>query len=211
MKEILDGIFIWSRLSEPHGYDFNGYLLRHEDGNLVIDPVEPEPADLDQLAKQGVKTILITNRNHSRAANKVRGATGAHTVIHRADADHAIKQGCIVDEAMSVGETWGPLAVLPAKGKSPGEVALYWPARKLLYFGDAAVGNPPGRLSLLPEAKLDDPAQLRESLRSLLASVDFDSLLLGDGVPILSGAKAALAALVETFPKDEDVRPAVEQ
>ena len=201
MREILDGIFTWSRLSEPHGYDFNGYFLRHESGNVVVDPVEPEPADLDWLADEGVRHILLTNRNHSRGANSVRKATGAQTLIHRSDAAHAQEQGCIVDEAISSGEVFGPLQVVPAKGKSPGEVALYWPERGILILGDAAVGNPPGALSLLPEDKLDEPARLHESLRRLL-EIDFDCLLLGDGVPILRGAKAKLAELVESFPED---------
>ena len=201
MREIVEGVFTWSRFAEPQGYDFNGYFVSHESGNLVIDPVEPEAADLEQMAKAGVAAILITNRNHSRAANQVREVTGAKTAIHASDAGHAQKQGCVVDEAFSIGESWGPLLVVPAAGKSPGEVALFWAERRLLLVGDAVIGNPPGRLSLLPEEKLDDPAELRQSLRTLL-QVDFDSILPGDGVPILSGAKQALQDLVARFPPD---------
>ncbi len=92
----------------------------------------------------------------------------------------------------------GPLVVMPADGKSPGEVALHCPTRQSLFVGDAAIGNPPGRCSLLPEEKLDDPARLRESLRDLLA-LNFDCLLVGDGTPILEGAKAQLEDLVASF------------
>ncbi len=74
MREIVDGLYTWSRMSEPHGYHFNGYFLRHSAGNLVIDPVEPEASVLERLAAEGVARILITNRNHSRAANKLREA-----------------------------------------------------------------------------------------------------------------------------------------
>ena len=42
------------------------------------------------------------------------------------------------------------LTVVAAPGKSPGEVALHWPERRLIVVGDACVGNPPGELSLLP-------------------------------------------------------------
>lgn len=201
MREILDEIFIWSRLVEPQGYDFNGYFIHHPNGNLVVDPVEPDPDDLETMAEQGVARILITNRNHSRAANRLREETGALTAIHPSDADHARSQGCLVDEAFSVGETIGPLMVLPADGKSPGEVTFYWRDRGILFLGDAAIGNPPGRCSLLPEAKLDNPARLRASLRALL-EVDFDALLFGDGTPILSNAKARLEELVAGFPED---------
>ncbi len=201
MREILGDIFIWSRLAEPQGYNFNGYFIHHPNGNLVIDPVEPDPDDLETLAEQGAAHILITNRNHARAANRVREKTGALTAIHPSDADHARSQGCLVDEAFCVGEVIGPLMVLPADGKSPGEVALYWPERSLLFLGDAAIGNPPGRCSVLPEAKLDNPARLRASLRTLLG-LDFDALLFGDGTPILSDAKARLEELVASFPED---------
>ena len=66
-------------------------------------------------------------------------------------------------------------------------------------MGDVAIGNPPGRCSPLPEEKLVDPMRLRESLRELL-ELDFDCLLVGDGTPILEGAKAQLEDLVTSFP-----------
>jgi glyoxylase-like metal-dependent hydrolase (beta-lactamase superfamily II) len=78
-----------------------------------------------------------------------------------------------------VSEKIGALVAVGVPGKSPGEVAFYWPERKLLIVGDAVVGNPPGRLSLLREKVMDDPARLRESVRRLLA-LDFDALLVGD-------------------------------
>ena len=45
---------------------------------------------------------------------------------------------------------------------------------------------------------MDDPPRLRESVRNLLA-IDFDTLLVGDGVSILSGARDRLSELVVTF------------
>ncbi|HEX7229119.1 MAG TPA: hypothetical protein VF452_01905, partial [Candidatus Binatia bacterium] len=77
MREILTGIFTWPWFSEPHGYNFNGHLVQHPAGNLCIDPVEPADQDLAEIERQGVARILITNRNHSRAANKIRARTGA--------------------------------------------------------------------------------------------------------------------------------------
>lgn len=41
MQEFLPGVLTWPWFSEPHGYDFNGTLVLHEEGNLCIDPVEP--------------------------------------------------------------------------------------------------------------------------------------------------------------------------
>jgi glyoxylase-like metal-dependent hydrolase (beta-lactamase superfamily II) len=199
MQEILKDIFTWSWFSEPHGYDFNGYLIRDAEAHVCIDPVQPTDEVLDQLEHAGAAVIVLTNRNHSRAANAVRARTGAMTLIHPDDAEHARGQGTIIDGQLRVGERIGPLTVVAAPGKSPGEVALHWAERRLLFVGDAVVGNPPGRCGLLREKVMDDPPRLRASVRRLL-ELDFDALLFGDGAPIISDAKLRLTELVETFP-----------
>jgi glyoxylase-like metal-dependent hydrolase (beta-lactamase superfamily II) len=198
MREILTDIFTWPWFSEPHGYNFNGHFIRHADGNLCVDPVEPGDEDLAELARQGVARILITNRNHSRAANKIRARTGARTAIHAADAPHARSEGAELNDELKVGDNVGPFVVVGAPGKSPGEIVLHWPERKILLVGDAVVGDPPGRCKLLPDKVVDDPPRLRESARGLLA-LDFDTLLVGDGVPILQSAKERLRELIQTF------------
>ena len=198
MREILSDIFTWPWFSQPHGYNFNGHLVRHAEGNLCIDPVEPDEEVVDEMARLGVAQILLTNRNHSRAANTVRRHTGARTAIHPDDAAHARSQGAELDDELSTEDKIGPLVVISVPGKSPGEVAFHWPERRLLIVGDAVIGNPPGRCGLLREAVMDDPLQLRESVRNLL-DLDFDTLLVGDGEPILEGAKVKLEELVERF------------
>ena len=200
MREIVTGIFTWPWFSEPHGYNFNGHLIRHAGGNLCIDPVEPTEEALEELARLGVNRILLTNRNHSRAANRVRARTGARTAIHPDDAAHARGQGAELDDEMRAGEKVGPLVVVGVPGKSSGEVAFHWPDRKLLIVGDAVIGNPPGWCGLLPDRVMDNPPRLRASVRALL-TLDFDTLLPGDGEPILKGAKERLKELVDTFPK----------
>jgi len=198
MREILTDIFTWPWFSEPHGYNFNGHFIRHAGRNLCVDPVEPSEEDLAELARQGVARILITNRNHSRAANKIRARTGARTAIHPADAPHARKEGAQLDDELNPGDKAGPFVVIDSPGKSLGEVVLHWPERRILLVGDAVVGDPPGRCKLLPDKVVDDPPRLRDSARGLLA-LDFDILLVGDGVPILQSAKERLRELVDTF------------
>jgi glyoxylase-like metal-dependent hydrolase (beta-lactamase superfamily II) len=198
MREVLPGIFTWAWFSAPHNYDFNGYLLTLPEGNVCIDPVETPPEVLAELARHGVARILLSNRNHVRDANRVRSRTGARTAIHPADAAYARAQGAEIDDELAVGERVGPLSVVAVSGKSPGEVAFHWPARRILIVGDSVVGNPAGQCGLLRDKVMDDPAQLRASVRRLL-DLDFDALLVGDGVPILNGAKDRLRALVDTF------------
>jgi glyoxylase-like metal-dependent hydrolase (beta-lactamase superfamily II) len=199
MDEIVTDVFTWAWFSEPHGYDFNGHLVRHVDGNLCIDPVQPNDACLAEIARMGAMKILLTNRNHSRAANLVRERTGARTLIHPDDAAHARSQGAEIDGPLTVGETVGPFTIVAVPGKSPGEVAFHWPERKLLIVGDAVIGNPPRHCGLLREKVMDDPARLRQSVRRLL-DLDFDVLLFGDGASILHDAKVRLKELIETFP-----------
>jgi len=199
MREIVDGVCTWSWHSEPHGYDFNGWLVRHPSGNLCIDPVELDASTLAALAAEGVARIVVTNRNHVRRAEVVRERTGAPIAIHPDDAAHARGQGATIAGTLRPGETVGPFTIVGVPGKSPGEVALHWPARRLLVVGDAVIGNPPGRLSLLREKVMDDPARLRASVCAL-AALDLDVLLVGDGVPLLHEAGARLRELIASFP-----------
>jgi glyoxylase-like metal-dependent hydrolase (beta-lactamase superfamily II) len=200
METILGDAFTWSWFSEPHGYNFNSLLIPRPDGNICIDPVEPNDEVLSELARIGVNRILLTNRNHLRAANKVRERTGARSYIHPEDAAYAKGQGGVLDGELREGETIGPLKVVSVSGKSPGEVAFLWPDRKTLIVGDAVIGNPPGYLSLLRERVMDDPARLRRSVQQLLA-LDFDTILVGDGVSIIGSAKQRLQELVDSFSK----------
>jgi len=198
METIADGIRTWPWFSAPHGYNFNGMLIVHSEGNICIDPVEANAADLDEIVRARPARVLLTNRNHVRAANRVRELTGARVAIHPADAAYARNQGAIIDADLVAGERVGPLSVVAVPGKSPGEIALHWPERRMLIVGDAVIGNPPGRCSLPREQVMDDPALLRQSVRKLL-DLDFDALLVGDGVSIMRGARDRLRELVATF------------
>ncbi len=201
MHEFLPGVLSWSWFLEPHGYDFNGTLFLNVEGNLCVDPVDPTEEVLDHFAKEGVAQILITNRNHTRAADRVRKHTGARVAIHPADAAYARDQGTAIDAELEVGERVGPFTVVGVPGKSPGEIALHDPARRLLVVGDAVIGNPPGQLTLLHERVMDDPARLRASVQSLL-ELDVDALIVGDGVSIREGGRDRLRELVARFPTD---------
>ena len=129
----------------------------------------------------------------------MRALSDAQTAIHGSDAEHAKNEGTELDDTLEVGERVGPLEVIDAAGKSPGEVAFFWRERRILVVGDAVIGTPSGRCGLLPDRVKDDPAHLRGSVRKFL-DLDFDTLLVGDGEPILEGAKAKLEELIATFP-----------
>jgi hypothetical protein len=82
MGEIVADVFTWAWFSEPHGYDFNGHLLRHAERNLCIDPVQPTDACLAEIVRMGTMKILLTNRNHSRGCQsgaRPHGRQDAHS------------------------------------------------------------------------------------------------------------------------------------
>jgi glyoxylase-like metal-dependent hydrolase (beta-lactamase superfamily II) len=199
MREILPGIFTWPWFSQRHGYDFNGYFVKGASGNVCIDPVEMDENVLADLAREGVARIVLTNRNHFRAAAKVKERTGAKVAIHSADAQFARERGTPIDSDLAHGSRVGPFTVVDAHGKSPGEVALHWPERHILVVGDACVGKTPGECALLPDVVIEDKPALCASLRRL-AALDFDTLLLGDGHSVLEGGKKALERLVARLP-----------
>jgi len=199
MREILEGIFTWPWFSQRHGYDFNGYLVKAGSGNVCIDPVEMHENVLADLAREGVARIVLTNRNHFRAAAKVKERTGAKVAIHPADAQFARERGTPIDLDLGHGSQVGPFTVVDAHGKSPGEIALHWPERRILVVGDACVGKTPGECALLPDVVIDDKPALCASLRRL-CGLDFDALLLGDGHSVLEGGKNALERLVARLP-----------
>src|SRR5258708_15842575 len=201
MREILPDVLTWPWFSEKNGYDFNGYLFLDAGGNIAVGPVLMADAVLAELGRIGVRHIVLTNRNHFRDAARLREASGGTGPAHAADAVFVREKGVPVDGAIEPGARLGPFAVLDAHGKSPGEIALYDEARRLLVVGDACVGKPSGALSLLPQAVIDDPTALRRSLAHLLRDVHFDALLPGDGAPILQAAHGALRALFSTFPE----------
>ncbi len=198
MREILPGILTWPWFSARHGYDFNGWLLRHPQGNLCIDPAEMSNEVLEEISAEGVARVLLTNRNHFRASMRVKERTGARIAIHPKDAAFAREKGTTVDDELRPGDRVGPLVVVDAQGKSPGEVALHWPERRILFVGDACVGKPPGECALLPDAVIDDKRALIESLRRL-AMLEFDALLLGDGAPVLEAGRSALKRLLASL------------
>ena len=111
----------------------------------------------------------------------------------------ALRRLAAIDAELQTGARVGPFTVVAVPGKSPGEVALHCPRRRLLIVGDALIGNPPGKLSLLRERVMDDPPRLRASVAALVP-LDLETILVGDGVSVLRDAGARLRELVATFP-----------
>jgi len=193
MIRLLDGVYSWSWFSPEKRFNFNGHILKTQHGTVIVDPVALTKDDLAYIEAAGLKpdALVITNRNHLREREAVRDRWEIPTILHDLEAESAdVRPDWNVEDGDDV---YG-LKVVHVPGKSPGEIALFWPERRLLLAGDALIA-PYGKVKTVPEEKMDDPSLLKRSLARLKA-LDFDALLVGDGDPILSGAKAAAGTLL---------------
>ena len=199
MNEIVKDVYIWSVFSEEKKLNFNGYFIPTQHplfGNVVIDPPLVSDLDLAQMETLGsVQQILITNRNHIRWSNELREKFNAEIRMNSADAQ---SEDMISDHNFGDGDMLAGFlkAVVIPDNKSPGETALYWEEKKILFLGDALIGKPPGEVSLLPPEKYADIEKARAGIK-VLDPLNFNSVLMGDGEPILTGGKKAIVRFLD--------------
>jgi len=189
--------WMWSAWQPDRGMCFNSYLFERAGGLVAVDPLPLDDDSLAQIERMGgVRAIVLTNRDHRRAAKALRERFGSAVLAHQPEAkvfDIAI------DETFEDGaEVFpGAFAIALPGGKTPGEVALHFPGTRAALIGDAVIGTPAGNLSFLPDEKLESREALALALRRLWG-LQLEALLLCDGQPILSGADDVLGKLLET-------------
>lgn len=197
MKQLLPGIWQWSWFSQEKQLDFNGHLLSIGEHRVLIDPPLLTAEDMAQVKKGGqVDYILLTNRDHEREAAAYQREFGCQLMLSDADAPQMTIKA---DKTYKDGELLpGGIWVIHLKDqKSPGESAMFiQQGRGILIVGDALIGKPPGSLAMLSTEKYADAGRAREGLRRLL-KYNFDTILVGDGTSILSGAKQAVERAVQ--------------
>lgn len=192
MKQLLPGIWQWSWFSEEKKLDFNGLLLTVGEHHVLVDPPPMTADTMAQIRTGGqVDYILITNRDHAREAVTYQKEFRCQVLVPEVDAPQMeIK----ADKTYQDGELLpGGIWIVHLKDqKSPGECALFLQQGKgVMIVGDALIGKTPGTLAMLPAEKYADVAKAREGLRRLL-NYNFDTILVGDGSSIMTGAKQAV-------------------
>lgn len=196
MKQLLPGIWQWSWFSEEKQLDFNGLFLLVGDHKILVDP-PPLTAEASTVIRRNgpVDYIIVTNRDHAREAATCQVEFRCQLLVPDADAAQmeVAPTRTFRDGELLPGGIW--VVQLNAQ-KSPGESALFiQQGRGVLIVGDALIGKPAGAVSLLPADKYADAGKAKEGLRRLL-KYQFDSLLVGDGVSILTGAKQRVEQLL---------------
>jgi glyoxylase-like metal-dependent hydrolase (beta-lactamase superfamily II) len=198
MKNLLPGIWQWSWFSEEKQLDFNGLFLTVGEHKILIDPPLMTGDASSLILRNGpIDYIIVTNRDHAREAVRYQGEFRCHLYVPEADAAQMDLKPTktFKDGELLTGGIW----VIQLKDqKSPGESALFIQQGKgVLIVGDALIGKPSGSVSPLPAEKYADMGKAREGLRRLL-KYNFDSLLVGDGVSVLTGAKQVVERLLQS-------------
>ena len=191
MDEILKDVYTWSVYSEEKKLNFNGYFIVSQHplfGNVIIDPPQASDSDLEQMESLGfVQHIIITNRDHIRRSEEFQQKFCADIHINTNDITGS---AMVSDRNFNHGDMIAGFlqAVVIPDNKSPGETALFWADREILFLGDALIGKPPGIVTLLPEEKYDDIVKAKAGIR-ILQNLECKHLLLGDGQSILRKGK----------------------
>ncbi|MBI4249437.1 MAG: hypothetical protein HY611_08030 [Elusimicrobia bacterium] len=197
LTQVTEGVWRWKWFSDEKRMHFNGFCLGLRDGLVLVDPAyagEETWREIENLGRPG--HILLTNKDHERASDELRQRYKIPVWIHEADAPllSAPPERTFQDGAL----LWGELETIRFRAlKSPGECAFLWKERKILIVGDAVTGHPAGSIGLVKK-HLGRAAVLEEIKK--LPALDFDTLLVGDGEPFLSGGKQALKTFLESRP-----------
>ncbi len=190
-------LYGWSRFDETRNIDFHSLLWVHEGGNVLVDPLPITSHDLAHLRSLGgASLIVVTSSDHVRATQHVAKVTGAKIAGPRAEreafpiaCDFWLRDG---DQPVS------GLVVIELEGsKTPGELALLIDGTTLV-TGDLVRAHSGGKLDLLPEAKLANPAAALASVDRLIGLGGITAVLPGDGWPVFRDGQRALEELRAT-------------
>lgn len=176
--------------------------------------LELGPGDLD--------AIIVTHchPDHVLGLAAVCHAFDAEVAVHAAEAAYVSKEAVPegppdldvtghravpVDVELADGETYAGLEVVHTPGHTPGHIVLYDADRDVVIAGDALQADP--EYGPIPEGcavgPMDDrlnldPEQHRASIRKL-AGLDFDTLVLGHGDPIVGDADERVRELADAL------------
>ncbi|HTL60220.1 MAG TPA: hypothetical protein VL261_01125 [Nitrospira sp.] len=196
MKALFPGIWQWSWFSEEKQLNFNGLFLTVGEHKILVDPPPLTAEATTLIRRQGqLDYIIVTNRDHAREAVACQADFRCQLQVPDEDASQMDLKPTktFKDGELLPGGIW---VIHLQDQKSPGESALFLQLGKgVLIVGDALIGKPPGRLSLLPAEKYADAAKAKAGLRRLL-KYQFDAVLVGDGTSILTEAKPAVEQAV---------------
>jgi hypothetical protein len=193
MREILPGVVHWTTHHERIGAPVSSYWLPGE--RVLIDPRVPAEG-LEPFAGDGAPVaVLLTNRHHYRHAGRFAERFGATVHVNRAGL-HDFGPDRPVEPFDPGDELPGGVLAVGIGAICPDESALLLRAHAAVALADGLIRHPPdGPLGFVPDSLMDDPERTRRGLvaayRDLLG-MDWDTLLLAHGDPIVGTGRAAM-------------------
>jgi Metallo-beta-lactamase superfamily len=189
-------LFSWSTFDTTRNIDFHGLAWVRPGGNVLIDPLPMSEHDLAHVtALGGAKHIVITNSDHTRAAQALAERFNAELCGPAGERDSFpfpcarwLRDGDEVVPGLQVRELRG--------SKTAGELALVLEQTTLI-TGDLVRAHQGGRLNLLPDAKLQSREAAVASIARLVREHPrIEAVLVGDGWPVFRDGSARLSELV---------------
>jgi len=202
MIRLASGIYSWNKFNEERGLNFNGFLIVCGDKAIVIDP-PPHSADeevfLDKKLNLRPAHVIVTNKHHLRDTQWWLERYQIQLAMHESETND---YGFEVSRKLKDGDRIeAGCRILHLPGKTEGEIGIYVEEDGgTLILGDALIGDPMGKVKFLPKEKIQDQDRLEQSLQGL-RTLSFERLLMGDGEPLLAGAKAVVVRFLDVLPK----------
>jgi hypothetical protein len=193
-----DNLYCWSEFDEDRNIDFHSYLWIRAEGNVVFDPLLLTSHDEEHLMSLGSVThIVISNSDHIRDAKRLAEITGAQIWGPSEEASNfPIKCTKWLVEETSVLEG---LDVYSLNGsKTNGELSFLIEGETLI-TGDLVRSHSGGKLCMLPEVKLLDIEEAKNSVKRLASIQGVKAILPGDGWPVFRDGGQVLSELAKSI------------
>lgn len=199
VQELSPGLWHWTAWHEHIGSEVSSYYLSQP--RVAIDVLLPDEG-LEWFEQHGPpEHVLLTNRHHDRHAWRLHEAFGSTVHCIRNGLYELDGRGPV--EAFDFGDRLpGEIVVHEVDSICPDETALHIPSHRALACADGVVRRRGGEaLGFVPDFLMDDPEETKRGLRDAyrgLLELDFDTLLLAHGDPVVTGAKQALREFLES-------------
>ena len=204
MREILPGVFHWEATHPKIRTQVSSYWL--EEGGVAIDPLLPEAEGIEWFSARTSPpaAVLLSNRHHYRHAGRLQEAFGC-AIYCNSEGLHEFEHDERVTPFEPGEELPGGVRAERLGGICPDETALYIPAHRAICFADAIVRgslhSSLAGLGFVPDSLMDDPPYTKrvilEAVARLLARLDFDTVLLAHGSPLVGEGRLPLQGLVD--------------
>jgi len=213
----------WQRLSLMGGFVSAYVLVRSGEAAVVdvggpgrrVDPPVDNEGDIlaaleaVELGWENVGHVILTHWHGDHAGSAapiLEAAPDAQGYAGAADVAHIVVPRPLVP--VVDGDSVFDLRIVATPGHTAGHIAVLDEALGVLVAGDALTTND-GRATSWPLGSTEDREEAQRSVAKL-AALDFETLFVGHGEPIQSGASALVREFLDECPLDLDLEPPAE-